>query len=82
MVGFITRTGVADEGAAWRRCQCSGGQRDVSEYQGYEYQGYTIRNNPDTGRWEILWKERVQPVDFPRAADAEQWIDDQMPLNR
>jgi len=54
----------------------------VSEYQSYQYEGYTIRNNPDTGRWEILWQERVQPVDFPRAADAEQWIDDQMPLNR
>jgi hypothetical protein len=57
-------------------------RKDVSEYRSYEYEGYTIRNNPDTGRWEILWKERVQSVDFPRAADAEQWIDDQMPLNR
>jgi hypothetical protein len=54
----------------------------VSEYQSYQYEGYTIRNNPDTDRWEILWQELVQPVDFPRAADAEQWIDDQMPLNR
>jgi hypothetical protein len=54
----------------------------VSEYRSYEYQGYTIRNNPDTGRWEILWEDTVTPIDFPRAADAEQWIDDQMPLNR
>jgi hypothetical protein len=54
----------------------------VGEYRSYEYEGYTIRNNPDTGRWEILWKERVQSIDFPRAADAEQWIDDQLPLNR
>ena len=54
----------------------------MSGYQSYEYQGYTIRNNPDNGRWEILWKDTVKPVDFPRTADAEQWIDDQMPLNR
>ena len=31
---------------------------------------YTIRNNPETGRWEILWKDTVKPVDFPRAAAA------------
>ncbi len=54
----------------------------MREYQDYEYQGYTIRNNLQTGRWEILWMDTVKPVDFPRAADAEQWIDDQMPLNR
>ena len=54
----------------------------MSECRSYEYEGYTIRSNPDTGRWEVLWKERVQSVDFPRATDAEQWIDDQMPLNR
>jgi hypothetical protein len=58
-----------------------GGQY-VSEHQSYEYQGYTIRNNPETGRWEILWKDVVKPIDFSRAADAEQWIDDEVPLNR
>lgn len=47
-----------------------------------EYQGYTIRLNLETGRWEIFWKETRQPVDFAREADAEQWIDDLMPLNR
>lgn len=46
-----------------------------------EYQGYTIKLNPETGRWEIFWKEK-QPADFTREADAEQWIDDLMPLNR
>ncbi len=30
----------------------------MSGYQSYEYQGYTIRNNPDNGTWEILWNER------------------------
>jgi hypothetical protein len=55
---------------------------NVSEYQGYEYQGYTVRKNPASGRWEVLWKDTVEPIDFPRPADAEQWIDDQMPLNR
>ncbi len=29
----------ADEGAARGRCQTFGGRRDVSKYQGYEYQG-------------------------------------------
>ncbi len=47
-----------------------------------EYQGYTIKLNPETGRWEIFWKEKKQPADFTREADAEQWIDDLMPLNR
>jgi hypothetical protein len=47
-----------------------------------EYQGYVIRKNPDTGRWEVLWKEEKQDVDFAREADAEEWIDDQIPLNR
>lgn len=47
-----------------------------------EYQGYIIRRNPQTGRWEIFWEGRKQNGDFAREADAEQWIDDQMPLNR
>ncbi|HTQ23667.1 MAG TPA: hypothetical protein VMI09_03160 [Candidatus Binataceae bacterium] len=54
----------------------------MSEYPSYDYQGYTVRKNPATGRWEILWKDTVEAMDFPRSADAEQWIDDQMPLNR
>ena len=48
-----------------------GDQENVSEYQ-----GYTIKLNPETGRWEVFWKERKQPVDFTREADAEQWIED------
>ncbi len=47
-----------------------------------EYQGYTIKQNPITGRWEIFWKDKKQDVDFAREAEAEEWIDDQMPLNR
>ena len=54
----------------------------MSEHQSYKYQGYTVRINPETRRWEVLWKERVQAIDFTREADAEQWIDDLMPLNR
>lgn len=47
-----------------------------------EYQGYTIRQNPETGRWEVFWRDKKQTVDFAREADAEEWIDDQFPLNR
>jgi hypothetical protein len=47
-----------------------------------EYQGYVIRQNPDTGRWEVLWKDEKLDVDFAREAEAEEWIDDQIPLNR
>lgn len=47
-----------------------------------EYQGYDIRQNPDTGRWEIYWQDKKLEVDFAREADAEEWIDDQFPLNR
>jgi hypothetical protein len=54
----------------------------MSEKQSYEYEGYTIRFNSRTERWEVLWHQRVQAGDFPRGADAEQWVDDQMPLNR
>ena len=47
-----------------------------------EYQGYSIKQNSETGRWEIFWRERQQKVDFARAADAEEWIDDQIPSHR
>jgi hypothetical protein len=47
-----------------------------------EYQGYTIRQNPETGRWEVFWRDKKQAVDFAREADAEEWIDEQFPLNR
>ena len=47
-----------------------------------EYQGYSIKKNSETGRWEIFWRERQQKVDFARAADAEEWIDDQIPSHR
>jgi hypothetical protein len=47
-----------------------------------EYEGYSIKQNPQTGRWEIFWQDKKQNGDFEREADAEQWIDDQMPLNR
>jgi hypothetical protein len=47
-----------------------------------EYYGYTIRENPASGRWEIFWRERKQEVDFARKFEAEAWIDEQIPLNR
>ncbi len=47
-----------------------------------EYYGYVIRENPQTGRWEIFWEERKQEVDFSRKFEAEEWIDEQIPLNR
>ncbi|WP_304826288.1 hypothetical protein [Candidatus Binatus sp.] len=47
-----------------------------------EYQGYLIKENSETGRWEVFWRERKQKVDFAREAEAEEWIDDQIPSHR
>ena len=47
-----------------------------------EYYGYIIRENPSTKRWEIFWKEKKLEVDFDRQFKAEEWIDEQIPLNR
>ncbi len=47
-----------------------------------EYQGYELRKNSDTGRWEVFWKGRKLDADFAREADAEEWIDDQFPSHR
>lgn len=44
--------------------------------------GYIVKRNDVTGRWEVFWKDKKIDEDFPREADAEEWIDDQMPLNR
>jgi hypothetical protein len=54
----------------------------MNEDRSYEYEGYTIRFNSKTQRWEVLWQGRLQAANFDRSADAEQWIDDLMPLNR
>ena len=55
---------------------------DTNRDSAREYQGYLIKQNSETGRWEIFWRERRQKVDFARAADAEEWIDDQIPSHR
>jgi hypothetical protein len=47
-----------------------------------DYYGYTVKQNPQTSRWEIFWKGKKQELDFACEADAKQWIDDQIPLNR
>lgn len=44
--------------------------------------GYAIRRNPASGRWEVYWNEKKIELDFATEADAEEWIDDQIPLNR
>jgi hypothetical protein len=44
--------------------------------------GYLIRRNPATGRWGIYWNGKKQEPDFATEAGAEEWIDDQIPLNR
>ena len=44
--------------------------------------GYTVRQNPKTGRWEVFWKDKKLEIDFGKETDAEEWIDDQIPLNR
>jgi hypothetical protein len=45
------------------------------------FYGYTIRQNQETHRWEVYWQDQKQEGDFARRADAEEWIDDLMPLN-
>lgn len=47
-----------------------------------EYEGYEIKQSPQTGKWEIFWKGKKQGGDFANEADAEQWIDDQFPSHR
>jgi len=47
-----------------------------------DYQGYLIEQNPETGRWEIFWHGRKLDENFAREADAEEWIDDQIPSHR
>jgi hypothetical protein len=44
--------------------------------------GYTIRLNQETGRWEVFWQDEKQAGDFAGRADAEEWVDDLIPLNR
>jgi hypothetical protein len=46
------------------------------------YYGYTIRQNLKSGRWEIFWKDRRIDNDFASKSAAEEWIDEQLPLNR
>lgn len=48
----------------------------------HEYLGYSIKRNPQTGRWEVYWRDRKQDADFARVADAEEWIDDLFPSHR
>ncbi len=47
-----------------------------------EYQGYLIKQNPETGRWEVFWKDRKQDADFATETEAEEWIDDLFPSHR
>ncbi|MGH7932656.1 MAG: hypothetical protein ACREQN_05745 [Candidatus Binataceae bacterium] len=47
-----------------------------------EYQGYSIKHNADTEKWDIYWEDKRVEGDFAREADAEEWIDEQFPLNR
>jgi hypothetical protein len=47
-----------------------------------EYQGYTIQQNPETRQWEIFWQGKKQIGEYARQVDAEEWIDEQFPLNR
>ena len=54
----------------------------MDEKVSYEYQGYTIARNPGNGQWQVFWQGQVQAVNFNSAGEAEQWIDDLVPLNR
>jgi hypothetical protein len=47
-----------------------------------DYNGYLIKQNPDTGKWDVFWKEKKVASDFARQADAEEYLDDLLPMNR
>ena len=55
---------------------------DNNQQTSTQLYGYTIRLNQQTGRWEVFWQNQKQEGDFARRADAEEWVDDLMPLNR
>jgi len=44
--------------------------------------GYLIKQNSTDGKWEIFWKDKKVAADFARESDAEEWIEDQVPLYR
>jgi len=44
--------------------------------------GYLIKQNPDDEKWEIFWKEKKVASGFTREVEAEEWIEDQVPLYR
>ena len=46
------------------------------------YYGYAVRRNAETGRWNVYWKDKPIDQDFASQAEAEEWIDEQIPLNR
>ena len=47
-----------------------------------EYQGYELRENSETCKWEIFWDGKKVGTEFARKADAEEWIHDQFPSHR
>ncbi len=47
-----------------------------------EHHGYLIKQNPDSGKWEVFWKDKKVAANFAIEADAEEWIEDQVPLYR
>ena len=47
-----------------------------------DYNGYLIKQNPDSKKWEVFWKEKKVAADFAREVDAEEYIDDLLPMNR
>ncbi len=53
------------------------GQKGMEDYEGYQ-----IRKNPKTERWEVFWKDKKQEVDFASESDAEEGIDDLIPSHR
>ena len=44
--------------------------------------GYAIRLNQQTQRWKVFWRDQKQEGDFASRMDAEEWIDELIPLNR
>jgi len=56
--------------------QMSESAADTSHY------GYTVEQCPVTGRWNVFWGDKPMEEDFATQAAAEEWIDEQIQLNR
>jgi hypothetical protein len=41
-----------------------------------------MKEDAEIGKWSVYWKDKPVEEDFASQAEAEEWIDEQIPLNR